>query len=77
MKTLALITDKNYVYNHLVYDNATDKHFAKHSHALYEIIYILIRYTLQDIMLRSSLTIMLQDMKNTQKKKDTHGRHVS
>ena len=41
MRTIANIKSKNYVFNHLIYDNATDKHFAKHSHALYEMIYIL------------------------------------
>ena len=51
MKTLVNITNKNYVFNHLIYDNSTDKHFAKHSHALYEMIYVLegeIDYIIED-----------------------------
>lgn len=40
MKTLTNITTPNYIFNHLIYDNATDKYFAKHSHALYEMVYI-------------------------------------
>jgi AraC-like DNA-binding protein len=51
MKTLANIKTENYVYNHIVYDNSTDKHFAKHSHSLYEIIYVIdgqVEYTIED-----------------------------
>lgn len=51
MKTIAQITSKNYVFNHLIYDNSADKHFARHSHALYEMIYILngeVNYIIED-----------------------------
>lgn len=51
MKTIANIKSQNYIFNHLVYDNYTDKFFAKHSHALYEIIYILdgeVEYIVED-----------------------------
>ncbi len=41
MKTVSNIKSDSYVYNHIVYDNYTDKHFAKHSHSLYELIYII------------------------------------
>lgn len=56
MKTIIQMTNRNYVFNHLVYDNSTDKHFAKHSHALYEIIYILngeIDYIIEDRQYRA------------------------
>lgn len=51
MKTIANIKSNNYIFNHLIYDNYTDKYFAKHSHALYEIIYILdgeVEYIVED-----------------------------
>ena len=51
MKTIFNIISKNYRLNHLLYDNATDKHFAKHSHSLYEMIYVLngeVEYIIED-----------------------------
>lgn len=51
MKTISNIKTDSYVYNHIVYDNSTDKHFAKHSHAIYEMIYILngeVEYIIED-----------------------------
>ena len=51
MKTVSNIKSDSYVYNHIVYDNFSDKHFAKHSHALYELIYILngeVEYIIED-----------------------------
>ena len=51
MKTIANIKTKNYVFNHLIYDNSIDKHFAQHSHALCEMIYILngeVDYIIED-----------------------------
>ncbi len=41
MKTISNIKTKDCIYNHLIYDNSADKHFAKHSHSLYELIYII------------------------------------
>lgn len=51
MKTVSNIKCEDYVYNHIVYDNSTDKHFARHSHAIYEMIYILngeVEYIIED-----------------------------
>lgn len=51
MKTVSNIKSDSYVYNHIVYDNSSDRHFAKHSHALYELIYILngeVEYIIED-----------------------------
>lgn len=51
MKTISNIKTDEYVYNHIIYDNSADKHFARHSHALYEMIYILngeVEYIIED-----------------------------
>ena len=57
MKTIANIKTRNYIFNHLIYDNSMDKHFAKHSHSLYEMIYILngeVDYIIEDKQYRAS-----------------------
>ena len=57
MKTISNIKTKNYIFNHLIYDNATDKHFAKHSHSIYEMIYILngeVDYIIEDRLYRAT-----------------------
>lgn len=51
MKTIENVQNQHCVFNHLVYDNCMDKHFAKHSHAFYEMIYVLhgeIDYIIED-----------------------------
>ena len=51
MKNIANIKTDNYVYNHIIYDSTTDKYFSNHSHALYEMIYVLngqVEYTVED-----------------------------
>ena len=51
MKTIENVYSQHCLFNHLVYDNCTDKHFAKHSHAFYEMIYILrgeVDYIIED-----------------------------
>ena len=51
MRTIQNIRTQTSIFNHLVYENCTDKHFAKHSHELYEFIYILrgeVDYIIED-----------------------------
>ena len=51
MQKISELKNDNLIYNHIVYDNEYERHLAKHSHSLVEIIYVVkgeIAYTIED-----------------------------
>lgn len=51
MQKISELKRDDLIYNHIVYDNEYERHLAKHSHSLVEIIYVLkgeVAYTIED-----------------------------
>lgn len=51
MQKISELKREHLIYNHIVYNNELERHFAKHSHALVELIYVLkgeVSYTIED-----------------------------
>ena len=51
MQKISELKKEQLIYNHIIYDNESERHLAKHTHSLMEIIYVLsgeISYTIED-----------------------------
>ena len=51
MQKISQLNSDRFIYNHIVYDNEAERHLAKHSHSLVEMIYVIkgeVSYTIED-----------------------------
>ena len=51
MQKISELKQEDFIYNHVVYDNEAERHLAKHSHPLTEMIYVLggeVSYTIEN-----------------------------
>ena len=51
MQKISEYKQDDLIYNHVVYDSQTERHFAKHAHSLLEMIYVLqgeVSYTIEN-----------------------------